>query len=213
MTKNDIFSAGKLSGRFSAENGHWGWDGRKGLSWSNSCLQWRVLVLLLPTSSLPLFGPSPPEAGIPLSCTPAGTHLALDELINFVKLILVLLRWWAETHSQGSQSKARADTGWGSRVLWGGVGTGEGRERSRRGWKMLHLSSYWLIAGLLVTLLCEKVGAERTNRYMFFFLIPIYLIQLYRKRKNFTYNCCSRKNVGGGKWRRGRGICSGMAEV
>ena len=35
----------------------------------------------------------PAQAGVPLVCTPAGVHLALDELIQFIKLVLVLLRW------------------------------------------------------------------------------------------------------------------------
>lgn len=134
MTKNDIFSTRKLSGGFSAENGHWGWDGWKGLSWSNSCLQWRVVILLIPTSSsLPPLWSIPAQAGIPLACTPTSMHLALDELIWFVKLVLVLLRWWVETHSQGSQSKARAVTGWGSKVLGGGSEDRRGQGGKQKG--------------------------------------------------------------------------------
>lgn len=91
---------------------------------------------------------------------------------QLIKLVLVLLRWWAETHSQRSQSKARA-----------GTGTGGGS-------RVLRLS--WLIAELSVTLLCEEVGAEKTDKHVLFFIIPIDLIQLYKKSKHFTYNRCDR---------------------
>lgn len=97
-------------------------------------------------------------------------HLALEELIQFVGLVLLLLRCWAEIHSQGRQIKARADTGWGNKVLR--------RREDRRGqggkWrlgKLLYLSLAWLTAEVSVTLLREKAGAEKTDRQMFF-IIP-----------------------------------------
>lgn len=183
MTKNDIFSTRKLSGGFSAENGHWGWDGWKGLSWSNSCLQWRVVILLIPTSSsLPPLWSIPAQAGIPLACTPTSMHLALDELIWFVKLVLVLLRWWVEMHSQGNQSKARAVTGWGSKVLvGGGVRIREGREGSRKGLGDV-VSGFTLAHCWGVSHLSVWEGWSRKDRQAQFFTVPIYLIQLYRKK-------------------------------
>lgn len=68
---------------------------------------------------------------------------------------------------------------------------------------MLHFSLPRFIVVVSVTFLCQKVGVEKTGRPMFF-AIPISLIQLYRKRKRFIYDCCSRKNVRDDKWGRGR---------
>lgn len=55
-----------------------------------------------------------------------------------------------------------------------------GRSEDRKGqggkWvgsrNLLNLSSAWLIAEVSVTFLCEKAGAENTDRYMFSFTIP-----------------------------------------
>lgn len=38
--------------------------------------------------------------------------------------------------------------------------------------KLLYLSLAWLIAEVSITFLCEKAGAEKTHRHMFFFTIP-----------------------------------------
>lgn len=137
--------------------------------------------------------------------------LPIDELIQLVKLVLVC--WGGKLKPTPKRVKVRLGLTQGGDARC--CGSGWGQERAWReavvGRKMLHLSLPWFIVVMSVTFLCQKVGAEKTGRHMFF-AIPIYLIQLYRKRKHFIYNCCSKKNVRDDKWGRGKRTHFGRAE-
>lgn len=78
-----MFSSGKLSGGFSAEKVQW----LKRAELSSVCTREFVILLFLTFHSS--FSPFPAEEGIPLPCAAAGMPLALEELIQFARLVLV----------------------------------------------------------------------------------------------------------------------------